>query len=104
MTAQEKLLNLLGLAYKSGKTVCGDFACENYLKKHNVPIMFLASDGGGDNSGKYRMLAGRKSIRIVDIFTKEELGGAVGKGRNVVILLTDRGFAQAIDKVLRMIE
>ena len=50
------------------------------------------------------MLAGRKSIRIVDIFTKEELGGAVGKGRNVVILLTDRGFAQAIDKVLRMIE
>ena len=47
MTAQEKLLNLLGLAYKSGKTVCGDFACENYLKKHTVPIMFLASDGGG---------------------------------------------------------
>lgn len=104
MTPQDKILNMLGLAFKSGKTVCGDFAAETYLKKHTVPLMFLAGDGGGDNSGKYRMLAERKSINIVDIFTKEELGGAVGKERNVVILITDRGFSKAIEKLLGMID
>ena len=104
MRPEDKILNLLGLAHKSGKTICGDFAAEAHLKKHTVPMLFLASDGGGDNTGKYRMLAERKSIEIVDIFTKEELGSAVGKARNVVILLADRGFAKAIDKLLGLKE
>ena len=100
MINKEKALNLLGLAHKAGKTVCGDVAATSHLRKRSVPMMFLANDGGTDNTKKYRMLAERKGIEIVNIFTKEELGGAVGKARNVIILLTDRGFAEAMDKLL----
>ena len=38
---------------------------------------------------------------VVDIYTKEELGRTVGKSQNVVVLLTDRGFAKAIDDVMK---
>lgn len=99
MTGRDRIVNLLGLACRARKVVCGDFAAENHLKKHRVPMLFVASDGK-DNAVKYRRLAQQKSIRVVDIFTKQELGQAVGKGQNVIVLLTDQGFAKAIEKVL----
>lgn len=104
MTAQDKIANLLGLAFRARKIVCGDFAAEKYLKNRGVPMLFLASDGGADNTAKYRRLAERKGIPVIDIFSKEELGSAVGKTQNVVVLLTDAGFAEAINKVLRTTE
>ena len=104
MTVKERVGNLLGLACRARKTICGDFAAEKHLKKHVVPMLFLAQDGGADNVEKYRRLAERKGISIVDILNKEELGSAVGKTQNVVVLLTDAGFAKAIDKVLSATE
>ncbi|WP_298760912.1 50S ribosomal protein L7ae [uncultured Megasphaera sp.] len=100
MTGQKRIGNLLGLACRARKTVCGDFAAENYLKKHAVPLLFVASDGG-ENAEKYRRIAARRNIAVVDIYTKEELGRTVGKSQNVVVLLTDRGFAKAIDDVIQ---
>ena len=45
----DKILNLLGLACRAGKTVCGDGAAQKTLKKKSVPLLFLAADGGNDN-------------------------------------------------------
>ena len=104
MTAHERISGLLGMAYRARKTICGDFAAENHLKKHTVPMLFLACDGGSDNVEKYRRLAKRKGIAVVDIFTKQELGQAVGKMQNVVVLLTDTGFAKAIAKVMQAMD
>ncbi|KMO86278.1 50S ribosomal protein L7ae [Megasphaera cerevisiae DSM 20462] len=104
MTSREQIGNLLGLACRARKTVCGDFAAVSHLKKRTVPMLFLARDGGDDNVEKYRRLAERKSIRVIDIFTKEELGRAVGKTQNVVVLLTDAGFARAIEKAMRAMD
>lgn len=56
----DKVLNLLGLACRAGKTVCGDGAAQKTLKRRRVPLLFLASDGGSDNVEKYRRLAERK--------------------------------------------
>lgn len=97
----DKILNLLGLACRAGKTVCGDGAAQKTLKKKNVPLLFLAADGGNDNVTKYRRLAERKGIVIIDTYTKDELGSAVGKAQNVIVLVDDKGFAAAIEKAKR---
>ena len=104
MTKEEQILSLLGLAYRSRKLVCGDFAAQKHLKHHTVPLLFLASDGGSDNVKKYRYLSEQKKITVVDIFTKEQLCRSIVKERHVVILLTDAGFAETIDKVLKTME
>lgn len=104
MTGQERISGLLGLACRARKTICGDFAAANHLKKHTVPMLFLAHDGGSDNVKKYRCLAERKKITVIDIFSKEELGQAVGKRQNVVVLLTDAGLAKAIAKVMQTMD
>ena len=77
----DKVLNLLGLACRAGKAVCGDGAAQKTLKRRRVPLLFLASDGGSDNVEKYRRLAERKGITVVDTYTKDELGSAVAKPR-----------------------
>lgn len=97
----DKILNLLGLACRAGKNVCGDGAAQKTLKKKSVPLLFLAADGGNDNVTKYRRLAERKGIVIIDTYTKDELGSAVGKAQNVIVLVDDKGFAAAIEKAKR---
>ncbi|WP_419520131.1 L7Ae/L30e/S12e/Gadd45 family ribosomal protein [Megasphaera massiliensis] len=97
----DKILNLLGLACRAGKTVCGDGAAQKTLKKTSVPLLFLATDGGNDNVTKYRRLAERKGIAVIDTYTKDELGSAVGKAQNVIVLVDDKGFAAAIEKAKR---
>lgn len=100
MIQHDKILNLLGLACRAGKTVSGDYAVTKYLKKKTVPMLFIATDGGTDTTDKFRRLATKKGMCIVNLYTKEKLGNAVGKGQCVVVLLTDGGFARAIDKVM----
>ena len=97
----DKALNLLGLACRAGKAVCGDSSAQKILKHRRVPLLFLASDGGSDNVEKYRRLAERKGITVIDTYTKDELGSAVGRARSVIILIDDKGFAAAIEKVKR---
>ena len=71
------------------------------MKKKSVPLLFLAADGGNDNVTKYRRLAERKGIAVIDTYTKDELGSAVGKAQNVIVLVDDKGFAAAIEKAKR---
>lgn len=101
MTQNERISNLLGLACRAGKTICGDVAAESHLKKRTVPLLFLAKDGSAPSVEKYRRMAEYKHITVIDRLTKEELGHALGKAQNVVVLLTDAGFAKAIEKVVR---
>lgn len=95
----KRIANLLGLACRAGKLVCGDQSASKYLRKRSVPLLFLASDGSAAVQDTYRRLAGAKGIPVLTIYTKEELGQILGKSQHVVVLLTDRGFATAIEKV-----
>lgn len=99
MIDTKRVMNLLGLALRAGKLVCGDQAASKYLRKKSVPLLFLASDGSAAVQETYRHVAQKKGIRLVDILTKEELGQALGHSQHVIVLLTDQGFATAIDKV-----
>ncbi|EFD93258.1 ribosomal protein L7Ae [Megasphaera lornae] len=98
MTVREKILNLLGIAYRARKVLCGDFAVSAYMQKSKVPLLFLASDSGKDNREKYRHWCAQKNITIIDIYTKEELGRAAGNKYHVVIGVTDAGLARAMRK------
>ena len=54
---------------KSGKKL--EKKSKKTLKKKSVPLLFLATDGGNDNVTKYRRLAERKGIAVIDTYTKD---------------------------------
>ena len=80
MTEKERIGNLLGLACRARKTVCGDFAAETYLKKRTVPLLFVASDGGENAEKIPPRGCAIRNIMVVDIYEKRnwaELSGSL---------------------------
>lgn len=100
----DKVLNLLGLAYKAGKIVCGAAAAEQHLRKQAAYILLLAEDCGANNEEKYLRLSTQKDINVIRRYTKEQLGQALGRAQTAVVVLTDKGFADAMSKAVQAMD
>ena len=98
---QNRILNLLGLACRARKIISGDKPVLQSLQNQRPRLVFIAADGNRDKQDKYRYICEQQHIPVIDIYTKMELGSAVGKKEHIVVALLDEGFAAAILKVLK---
>lgn len=92
-----KIKGLLGLARKAGKLSSGDSQVEALLKKKKGSLLIIASDAPG-MTAKYVKWAEDLGLPVMVMGSKKELGLAVGLSPRAVILVTDKGFADAILK------
>ena len=74
----DKALNLLGLVYRAGKTICGAAAAER--------------------------LSTQNRIKVIRTYSKEELGRALGRSQTAIVVLTDKGFAEAVSKAVQKMD
>lgn len=101
VSTKEKALNLLGLAQKARRLVCGDFAAMTAVDNKKVTLLLLAEDASSKTVERYRQIAHESNVPLMVAFSKEELSGAVGKeGLVAVIALTDEGFSRSLKKTL----
>ncbi len=71
-----RLLQLLGLARRSGICITGFAQVEPAVRNGAIALLLLATDGGTDGAGK---LSSRiEPAKIRQILTSRELGGALG--------------------------
>ena len=95
-------LGLLGLARKAGKLELGEEPVAAACRGRKARLVLLAADGAQNTAGKAERLAQAANARCVHTpFTKEELGGALGRQVCAVAALTDEGFAKAFLEKLR---
>ena len=95
-----KVLSLLGLAFRSGNLVSGEFATREAVRKKAATLVIVANDAS-DNTKK--MFANQCKHYQVPCYCgglKEELGHAIGKEFRASIAVTDQGFADALLKQL----
>lgn len=97
-----KILSLLGMAKKAGKTVCGtDMTVESIRKNaSSVKVVITASDS---SDGTVKRIVNTASYYGVDVIplavTKEKLGHLLGCGAELsVVGVKDSGFAAAVKK------
>ena len=100
MDNYQKLYGLLGLAKKAGKIVAGTDACLEAIEKKNIYIILLAKDASERTKNLFYKKGKQFSIMVVDILSMEELSKAIGKQNKVVIGVKEKGFAQAIEKII----
>lgn len=100
----DKALNLLGLAYRAGKTICGAAAAEQQIKKKSACLLFLAGDCGATNEERYLRLSTQNRIKVIRTYSKEELGRALGRSQTAIVVLTDKGFAEAVSKAVQKMD
>jgi len=93
---EERIASYLSLANKGGKIASGSDQVLDKLKKGGVGLLFIATDISIDIGEKFRAVAKLKGVPCVTLFSKERLGGLLGKELRSVLAVLDSGFVGSI--------
>lgn len=83
MTPQQKQLNMLGLAQRSGNLVSGDELVEKAVKNGRVRLVVIGNDASDATKRRYTFLCEQHKIPLVDNFSSVEMSHALGKSRTI---------------------
>jgi len=91
----QKIFSLLGIARRAGKVYTGESQVEALMKKKKGHLLIIAGDSPGTYT-KFVPWAKDLNIPVLRMGTKQQLGIAVGLSPRSIILIDDKGFAEAM--------
>lgn len=97
---KEKVLNLIGLSKRAGKIVTGDDTVMAKLRGKKLDAIFIACDASPRTIDKYDKKCFFYNCLMINIFNQNELSKAIGKENIKIIGLSDKGFFEAIKKLI----
>ena len=100
---KEKFLSLLGLCQKAGKMLSGTVQCEGAIRSGKVFLLILSQEASEATRDKFSHMCKKRNINIIIFGTKDELGGAIGKGSRTVLAVIDKGFKDLLLKEYKKI-
>ncbi len=98
---EKKILSLLGLCRRVGKLISGQEKVESGIRDGKALLVVIASDASGNTKKRFQDKSSFYEVPCYSIFTKEEIGQAIGYEERAVLAVTDEGFA---DKIMQLFE
>ena len=98
---QDKVLLLVGLATKAGKTVSGEFMTEREVKSGRAALVILAGDSSENTRKKFCNMCEYYEVPIYIYGDKDTLGHAMGKEFRASLAILDEGFATECMKLFK---
>ena len=93
-------LSLLGLARKAGKLAIGDEAVSDAIRNGSACLVVLANDSAANTRKRFEWDPGENHCKRLELpYTKEELGGALGRATCAVCAVCDIGFAATLVRI-----
>lgn len=96
--SQNKILSLIGLATKAGKTASGEFCTEKEIKSGRAALVIVAGDASDNTKKKFQNMCDFYEVPIYFYKDKDTLGHAMGKEFRASLAVLDEGFAKGIRK------
>lgn len=93
-----KLLSLVSLATKAGKTASGEFMTESMVKSGKAALVIVAGDASDNTKKKFKDMCEFYKVPIYFYCDKDTLGHAMGKEFRASLAILDQGFAKGIQK------
>lgn len=97
---KDRVLSMLGLATRSRNVVSGGFATEEAVKSGKAYLVIIAEDASDNTRKKYSNMCEFYEVPYGYYSVKEILGHAIGKEERSCLAVTDKGFADSIQKHL----
>ncbi len=93
-----RCLDLIGLAKRAGQAVSGYQRVASRLASGGVAVLLAAVDTAEDGRRKLRAAARTQNPapRVVEVFTAEELGRALGQAARAHVAIAPGGFAERL--------
>jgi len=94
---QQRVINLLGMARKSGQTISGSNAVLAALRqKSALALVLIAENISAGIAEKVTELASRYQVPCVNMFSKDKLGQLLGKEERSVVAVESGSLANAL--------
>lgn len=97
---QDKVLSMISLATKAGKTVSGEFSVEKAVKEKKAVLVIVSSEASDNTKKMFKNMCDYYKVPLYFYGTKEALGHFIGKEFRASIAVTDKGLAGGIIKHL----
>lgn len=97
---QNKILSLIGLATKAGKTMSGEFSTEKAVKTGVACVVLVSEEASENTRKKFQNMCTFYEVPLYFYGTKLEFGAAMGKEFRASLAVTDPGLSNAIIKEL----
>lgn len=96
----DKVLSLLGLARRAGKTAIGFDPAVESVRKEQSQLILMTSDISPKSRKELLFALREKNVRTIDTeYTADDIGNALGKKAKIVSVM-DAGFASSVIKLL----
>lgn len=97
---QDKVLSMISLATKAGKTVSGEFSVEKAVKEKKAVLVVVSLEASENTKKMFKNMCDYYKVPLYFYGTKEALGHFIGKEYRASLALTDKGLAKAVEKQL----
>lgn len=93
-----KVLSMIGLAKKAGKTASGEFLCDKAVKEGISRLVIIASDASDGTKKSLRNVCTYYGVKYIEYSDMDNLGKFTGGGVRAAVSVNDDSFALAIMK------
>ena len=99
------ILNMIGLALRAKKLEVGEEPVGAACRARDCRLIIVARDAADNTFRRVKHFADAGQCLWISVpFTKDELGGAVGRTSCAMLAVTDIGFAETIAKKLAAVD
>ncbi|MEY8338923.1 ribosomal L7Ae/L30e/S12e/Gadd45 family protein [Lachnospiraceae bacterium 62-35] len=98
MENNRKVLGLISLATKAGKTASGEFSTEKAVKNGRAFLVIVSEEASDNTKKMFTNMCTYYKVPICIFGKKEELGRAMGKEIRASVAIMDEGFSKAMVK------
>ena len=103
MDNRQKVLNLIGLATKAGKTTSGEFSTEKAVKTGKASLVIVSEEASDNTKKMFSNMCTYYKVPLYMLGKKDELGHAMGKEMRASLAILDEGLAKAVEKQMKLI-
>lgn len=98
---RNRVLQMIGLAAKSGKVVSGEFSTEKAVKTGKAYMVLVSEEASANTTKMFTNMTNFYEVPMYIFGTKEELGRCIGKEFRASLAITDENLANAVKKKLQ---
>lgn len=102
MENRQKVLNLIGLATKAGKTASGEFSTEKAVKTGKAYLVVVSEEASDNTRKMFTNMCTYYRVPICFFGKKDELGHSMGKELRASLAVLDEGFAKTLVKQMNI--
>lgn len=97
---KSRILGLLGLATKAGKTVFGTESSKEAIEKKKVKLLIVANDASDRTKTNFEELCSKYEVPIKIVLTIDEISKSIGKNNKAIVGIKDINFSEQILKII----